>query len=111
MAARRHMPFQLLRITTSPMSILGFEDFANLRSGWDKYSSMRLPELRREVDALAMARIEGRFPDDEMSQARAYRWVLRGLSVDKAIRKVAVDLKVSEQKEKAKDQKGASGSA
>ena len=35
------------------------------------------------------------FPDDPKAEASCLRWILRGLSADKAIRKIRTDLEVT----------------
>ncbi|NEP22891.1 ribonuclease HI family protein [Moorena sp. SIO3I6] len=74
-----------------------FKDFLNLKSGRDEFTSKRFPTLKEMVpspvqDAIASAMADA----DESTLARVYRWYLRGLPVDLAIRKVQVDLEVSE---------------
>ncbi|NEN97829.1 MAG: ribonuclease HI family protein, partial [Moorea sp. SIO3I7] len=74
-----------------------FKDFLKLKSGRDEFTSKRFPTLKEMVpspvqDAIASAMADA----DESTLARVYRWYLRGLPVDLAIRKVQVDLEVSE---------------
>lgn len=69
-----------------------FRDFAQLRSGRDRYSSMRLPDLEAAVSPAALACLVAL---DETTRAKALRWVLRGLPADMAAHKVAVDAEVS----------------
>ncbi|NEP28462.1 ribonuclease HI family protein [Moorena sp. SIO3I6] len=75
----------------------GFKDFLNLKSGRDELTSKRFPTLKEMVpsavqNAIASAMAEA----DESTLAKVYRWYLRGLPADLAIRKVQVDLEVSE---------------
>ena len=84
------MKNDLIEIISTPMEQLRFRDFMGLRSGWDEFSRMKLPELRRLAysDEIESA-IEG-----NADRASAYRWVLRGLPLDKAIRKVRTALEI-----------------
>lgn len=79
-----------------PMESLRFRDFARLKSGRDKFSAMRLPELLALVvpSAETLAALTAQFPE-ETDQAKVLRWMARGLSADKAMRKVATDLEIT----------------
>ena len=69
---------------------LAVKDYLALRSGRDAFSGLRLQDLVKQVPDEAveeLGRVFGR-PDD---QAKACRWVLRGLSVEQSIQKVKID--------------------
>ena len=78
------------------MEALRFRDFHNLTSGQDAFSRLKLPDLLSNFAPAAVNAIIDAFPGDPDNQAKALRWVLRGLLPDRAIRKVKTDLEVSE---------------
>jgi hypothetical protein len=70
-----------------------FRDFAELRSGTDKWSKLRLPALREALgEGFAPVAESGL---DEEHQARMARWALRGLPSDMALRKVKTDMEIA----------------
>lgn len=82
---------EFARIRDTSIEDLEFADYANLRvGGTDAYSRMGVFDLERELDEAVILRVHDAI-DNERSGAAAYRWILRGLSVDKAITKVMVD--------------------
>jgi ribonuclease HI len=75
----------------------GFKDFAGLRTGGsDAFSKFGLDALRARVGSAA-AELVAKQLDDPKSQAVALRWALRGLGVQRAIRKVQVDTDIAAQ--------------
>ena len=83
-----------------------FRDFAALRSGRDRFSAMKLPDLETAAGDAAVAetrRKMGSVPqaDRDGEVAKVLRWVLRGLPVAMAVRKVEVDREVSVNAEKS----------
>jgi hypothetical protein len=71
-----------------------FKDFVQLRSGTDKWSRMRLSALKEALgDRFAEVASSGL---DEDQQAKHARWVLRGLPVELALRKVRTDMEVAQ---------------
>ena len=75
----------------------GVKDFLKLKSGRDEFTSKRLPTLKEMVPAPVQNAIASAMADaDESTLGKVYRWYLRGLPADLAIRKVQVDLEVSE---------------
>lgn len=81
-------------IVRTPMEALRFRDFVNLKSGRDSWSAMRLDTLRELVAIHDVHQIADEWPHDEREQARCLRWIVRGLPLDKAIRKVRTDAEV-----------------
>jgi hypothetical protein len=71
-----------------------FKDFAQLRSGTDKWSRVRLPALKEALGE----RFEGVANSglDEDQQAKCARWILRGLPAELALRKVKTDMEVAQ---------------
>lgn len=63
------------------------------RQGRDEFTAMRKAKLFEAVAAQDYERICQAF-DKEKYQLSALRWLLRGLSMDKAIRKVEVDREI-----------------
>ena len=73
----------------------GFKDLAGLRSGGiDAFSKLVLAALQERVGATAADQVAQAL-DDPKAQAAALRWVLRGLGVQRAIRKVQVDAEIA----------------
>jgi len=71
-----------------------FRDFANLRvGGMDEYSRLPYDQLRVRINPTDVAKIDAA-TEDQSSRAKIYRWILRGLTVDLAIRKHEVDLQI-----------------
>jgi hypothetical protein len=79
------------------MSHLKFKDFVDLKTyGRDTYSSQKLDKLKGQIPVDVQQFIIKEFKDDETSQTKVMRWILRGLQPDKAIRKVKVDNEVAD---------------
>lgn len=73
----------------------GFKDFAGLRTGGsDAFSRITLA-AQQHVEGDVLNQITQAVADPK-AQAVALRWVLRGLGVKRAIRKVAVDAEIAE---------------
>lgn len=91
------------RINDSPMEQLTFREFERLKveGKRDQYSAMRLPKLQGLVSPEVKAEVEEVFQTSK-NQATCYRWVLRGLRPDRAIRKVKTDLEVTDNAIKAR---------
>ena len=88
--------FELDRIISMPYESLSFGDFAKLKSGRDSFSGLKLSQLQDGVSGMDRQTVVAAFPQNEASQASCLRWMLRGLDCRKAIRKVQVDLEISE---------------
>ena len=83
-------------IVAAPMSELRFRHFASLKvGGRDRFTPLRLAELRLLVTDSHI--LDAALDHDETAVASCLRWVLRGLPIDKAIRKVRTDLEIAEQ--------------
>jgi hypothetical protein len=82
---------QFLKIKTPK-----FKDFTNLKvGGKDQYSHMRISALRKAVPTDVLDK--GKVLDlSHTEEAKIYRWFLRGLPIDFAIRKVKTDIEVNE---------------
>lgn len=76
------------------MSKLRFRDFQRLKSGRDCYSRMKYDSLVGTISELDRQQIAEQLPENE-NQAKVMRWMLRGLPLDKAVRKVKTDLEIS----------------
>lgn len=85
--------FDIERINGVPMDALKFTDFSELKSGRDQFSGMRLPRLIEQVSQEDWQAIQAEFGHDD-DRAMCLRWRLRGLDLDKAIRKVNTDLEI-----------------
>lgn len=87
-----------------------FQHFSGLRTGGtDRFSGMRLRELRAQAEQVSpgtrntmryadgaawVSSLEETFPGDSASQEAALRYALRGLFLEAAIRKVRVDAEI-----------------
>jgi hypothetical protein len=87
---------ELDRIANAPPESLSFKDFANLKSGRDSLSGMKLPQLQDALSGDDWRSVVAAFMQDDSAKASCCRWILRGLDCDKAIRKVRTDLEISE---------------
>lgn len=83
-------------VVCTPMEGLRFRHFAALKSGRDEFTRIRLPKLKEEVPTDDVETVVAEFIEDEKRQASCLRWVLRGLPLDKAIRKVRVDAEITD---------------
>lgn len=77
-----------------------FKDYVGLRSGRDRFSSMRLPDLEGEAGERACTDLKARMGhvsevDRPAEEAKVLRWFLRGMPLGMAVRKVDVDREVS----------------
>lgn len=70
-----------------------FKDFAELRSWRDGYSNMTLEMLINQAGELCMKEVKKDL-DTDTEIASSLRWVLRGLPIDYAIRKVKIDMEI-----------------
>lgn len=77
-----------------PKKSLKFKDFANLKSGRDKYTTMKGSELFNLIDNSDLEKIKELFTEEKYILS-AIRWVLRGLTLDLAISKVKVDIDIA----------------
>lgn len=79
------------KIVNTPMEELQYEDFKRLKFGRDKYSEIPLSELKKRVNQIDYQRASEVF-DKKSNLANCLRHLLRGLPLNKAIRKVKTDL-------------------
>jgi hypothetical protein len=86
-------PEQLQYVIQTPMEHLRFRDFMELKCGWDEYSKLRLPALREMAPEHELVDVV--LEENERQIAACLRWMLRGLPIDKAIRKVQTDEEVA----------------
>lgn len=94
MSRRRSVTIQ--EIVATPMSELRFRDFANLKvGGRDRFTPLRLADLRTLVPESYV--VDAALDQDERAVASCLRWILRGLPLEKALRKVRTDLEIAEQ--------------
>ena len=83
-------------IVATPISELSFRDFASLKvGGRDEFTRLRLSQLRQLVADSDI--IDAALDHDESAVASCLRWMLRGLTIEKAIRKVRTNLDIAEQ--------------
>lgn len=81
-------------INATLMNQLRFRDFAELKSGRDSFSRLKLAQLATMVSCSDVAAVEAAFEHDR-ERASCYRWILRGLNQDKAVRKVKTDAEIT----------------
>ncbi len=83
-------------IVATPMSNLSFRDFASLKvGGRDRFTPLKLAELQTLVSDSDI--VDAALDHDESAVASCLRWMLRGLPIEKAIRKVRTDLEIAQQ--------------
>jgi hypothetical protein len=85
--------FEIAYINRQPMERLKFADFKSLKCGRDELSRLRLPQLMERLSADEWRAITGEF-ENASDQSACARWRIRGLALDKAIRKVTTDIEV-----------------
>src|SRR4051812_5784756 len=78
---------EIERIAKTPMESLTFKDFISLKSGRDQFSKMKLDDLESSLCKADAEQLAVEFHDNSKAQATCIRWILRGLTVDKAMRK------------------------
>ena len=97
---------QIEIINNTPMDHLRFKDFTALKVGRsDEFSAIRGKKLEARISLDLLAEIQKALPHDFKSQHSAIRWVLRGLELYRAIRKVKTDGEVSANAEHARVEK------
>ena len=72
-----------------------FRDYADLRSGRDDWTALRIDALRIEAGQ-EVAGAAASYGLDGVSEASALRWVLRGLPLEMAVRKVKTDRELAD---------------
>jgi len=82
------------RLIESPMESLRFKDFRELKCGRDALSKLDWSDLKERQSNHDTYSIIEAFEADVRNQAACMRWLLRGLPLDKAIRKTKTDLEV-----------------
>ena len=75
-----------------------FQDYVNLKSGRDEFTAKRLPGLEKLVSKEVKEAIAREWDGNDTYLAKVYRWCLRGLPPEMALRKIYTD---AEMKEKA----------
>jgi hypothetical protein len=72
-----------------------FSDYAQLRSGRDAFSTMKIEALKEMMGPEQSTSLMALNVDEE-NRVRVARWVMRGLSIEDAARKIEVDMEVAE---------------
>ncbi len=80
-------------LNATPMASLRFKHLRDLKVGRDNFSEIRIDTLRSMISRQHVDVIESTFANPKY-QVTCMRWVLRGLEIDKAIRKVSTDNEV-----------------
>jgi hypothetical protein len=86
-----------------------FKDFMQLKSGWDEYSSLRGEALANQIPPAIKDFLLSQLLIEEQNEQfvdKIYRWWLRGLQIEAAIRKVRVDAQVNLNARKSAARKG-----
>jgi len=73
-----------------------FKDYKNLKSGRDEFTNKQLPGLKKLVPEEVQQQIEQQWDGNDTYLAKVYRWYLRGLPPDMAIKKVKTDAEIEE---------------
>lgn len=83
-------------INSTPMELLKFRDFKNLKVGSkDAYSKLGYDALIVKVPVAELKEIQEHLSGDVKAIEQCIRWILRGLNYNKAIRKVKTDLEIT----------------
>jgi hypothetical protein len=82
-------------IANAPMESLSFKDFKGLKSGRDEFSRMSSEQLADTIAWVDKCSLTLEFQGDFQAEASCIRWMLRGLPMSKAIRKVRTDAEVA----------------
>ncbi len=75
-----------------------FKDFMQLKSGWDEYSSLRGKALVNQIPPAVKDFLLSQLLIEEQNEQfvdKIYRWWLRGLHIQAALKKVRVDAQVN----------------
>jgi len=84
-------------INQTPMDQLTTAQLLELRTGGnDQFSNVSFTVLMGLVSEADLTQLQAAFPHNRRSVCNAIRWMLRGLQLDRAIRKAHVDLAVYE---------------
>ncbi|KAA1261596.1 hypothetical protein LF1_41470 [Rubripirellula obstinata] len=81
------------RINATPMPAIRFAMLAKLKSGFDELSRTGIDSLRERLSIADLNAIDDTFPEDQ-DRKSAVRWRLRGLDIDRTIRKVKTDAEI-----------------
>lgn len=90
-----HAQPEIERIANTPIESLGFRDFLQLKSGRDQFSKIKLADLKTAVSHSDCQTVSSEFADDPKAEATCLRWILRGLTATKAIRKIKTDAEIA----------------
>ncbi len=97
--AHRSRPEDLMSLLNArDMEDLRFRDFAALKvpGGRDQWSMLRIGKLSEAIDDYEVIDSLTEIFPDSRPRASCYRWILRGLEVDRAVRKVKTDLEIGQ---------------
>lgn len=87
-------PEAIAAINELPADELRVSDLVRLKSGHDSFSRLTLDALRRMV-GLPAVEVVTRAIKLKGRQGSAFRWHLRGLTINRAIRKVQADQRIT----------------
>jgi len=73
-----------------------FQDYLNLKSGHDEYSNKKIRQLEQLVTPENREKIIKNWQGNESYLAKVYRWNLRGLPPEMAIKKVEIEAEMEE---------------
>jgi ribonuclease HI len=73
-----------------------FQDYLNLKSGYDEYSKKGLRQLKQLISPQDQEKILKDWLGNDHYLAKVYRWYLRGLPPEMAIKKVEVEAEIEE---------------
>lgn len=87
------------KLNDTPMQELSFRDFANLKTfGYDYISNLPEEEMINALETSLVDDLRTSFMEDDKLFIQSLRWCMRGLHIDKAIRKVKVDKEIDNKK-------------
>jgi ribonuclease HI len=73
-----------------------FKDYANLKSGRDEFTSKKINDLKKLIPEESIKEIDKNWDGNDTYLAKVYRWYLRGLPVEMALKKVRTDAEIEE---------------
>lgn len=87
---------EIQKLNNRNINSIKFKDMMSLKSGRDKFSSLKYEKLIEGLDNNIIDNIKKEFNEDIPNVEKTLRWIKRGLKPELSIRKVKTDLEVAE---------------
>lgn len=88
---------EIQKLNNRNINSIKFKEMMNLKSGRDKFSSLKYNKLIEDLDNNIINEIKKEFEENDLINIeKTLRWIKRGLKVQLSIRKVKTDLEVAE---------------